>query len=429
MYSNIKKNLLLNYSGAFVSALIPLVVIPLYLKSFGAVGWGLVSFVMVIQSVASLLEAGLSQSLVREFTHRRVEKNKLSSILFLEFEIIYLFFSLSLMVLIFFSAKFIVLNWLNVPSSQESLAVDVVSYSSIFIACQIHGSIYRSVLISKDSHADINVLNSVFLILKHLFGVLLAVTTRNIFYLIVWFSLIASIELIFKRFYAKLTFEFDYSDLRYIWFFDEAKKVIPFALKMSIATVIGAFAVQFDKLLVSKMLPIDEFSIFSIASMLSLGLMQFTQPLTTSLLPVLIALKTNKKLLVQVNIKTIKMLVYILSIIWVLFFLLGGNVLYFWLQNDYVANKVVSLFSWLLLGTTMNVIYSVLLNNILALGLTRHILILNCMGLLTVMVVLPISVHLYGLSGAVSGWVSFNVVALIYSILLVYSKYKKMQST
>ena len=65
----LRKNIFANYIGAGAVALGPILVLPWYLAALGPKQFGLIGFIGMLQAVLGLLDAGMSQALVREIAH------------------------------------------------------------------------------------------------------------------------------------------------------------------------------------------------------------------------------------------------------------------------------------------------------------------------------------------------------------------------
>ena len=66
----LKRNILANYLGTGVVALAPMLALPWYLAALGPKQFGLIGFIVMLQAVLGLLDAGMSQALVREIAVR-----------------------------------------------------------------------------------------------------------------------------------------------------------------------------------------------------------------------------------------------------------------------------------------------------------------------------------------------------------------------
>lgn len=411
-HAKFSSNLLSNFSGAAVSALVPIISIPFYINTLGPTHWGLVSFVILMQAILSIVEAGLAQVLVREFQNfMKDDLLKRSSKLLHEFEVVYILFSTIVLVSILLFSKNIAISWILVKNSDIPLASDVILLSGFLIAFQLPGSLYRSALLSLGSHLPVNIISSVAITLKHIVGVYIALKWGSVVLLVAWFAFNGLLETLAKRFFSRMTFKYNYSELDFN--FTEIRSILRFAGKMIIATLIGVLAVQSDKIAVSNMLSIEQFAYFSLASTLSMGFLQFVYPINTSSLPILIAAQGHRKEIWHCNMKIIKSIALIFVPAWIIVLIYGENLINFWLKNTLVSAEVFPLFIFLFFGTTLNAVYGVGLNNLLAQGRAGHIAKVNFIALILTFISLPLFINNFGLIGASSGWIVFNLVSLI----------------
>ncbi len=94
----LKQNILANYLGTGVGAVAPLLALPFYLLALGPRQFGLIAFIVMLQALLGLVDAGMSQALVREFALRanNSQAGRLrSSALLFGFERIYWAFAMA----------------------------------------------------------------------------------------------------------------------------------------------------------------------------------------------------------------------------------------------------------------------------------------------------------------------------------------------
>ena len=413
-------NLISNYAGSFFSAVAPIIAIPFYVKSFGADRYGLIGFVILLQAIIGMFEAGISQALIKEFINSRLSRNtKIISRILSAFEIIYLFLSLCLLLLIYFLAELLVSEWLRVPIQIQEEAVSIVQISAIFLSISIFGSLYRSALLSLESHFVFNAITSASIVLRHSTGIVIAVQCNSPLLLIIWFTISAVFEIGIKRWYARKTYVHIKSDL--ISILMEAGPIVRVSGKMVLGTLIGAFAVQADKIFASNMLPIDQFSYFTLASMLSMGFLQFIYPINTASLPLIIDAHKKGASLISSNFRILKLFFTIFIIAWIVFLIIGERLMFIWLRDESLAHIIHPIFIFLFIGTTLNALYGIGLNNLLASGRIGSIAVVNGIAFVCTIIALPIFIAQFGLVGSASGWIVFNSVALL-SILYIYSR-------
>ena len=367
-----------------------------------------------------MFEAGISQALIKEFINSRLSRNtKIISRILSAFEIIYLFLSLCLLLLIYFLAELLVSEWLRVPIQIQEEAVSIVQISAIFLSISIFGSLYRSALLSLESHFVFNAITSASIVLRHSTGIVIAVQCNSPLLLIIWFTISAVFEIGIKRWYARKTYVHIKSDL--ISILMEAGPIVRVSGKMVLGTLIGAFAVQADKIFASNMLPIDQFSYFTLASMLSMGFLQFIYPINTASLPLIIDAHKKGASLISSNFRILKLFFTIFIIAWIVFLIIGERLMFIWLRDESLAHIIHPIFIFLFIGTTLNALYGIGLNNLLASGRIGSIAVVNGIAFVCTIIALPIFIAQFGLVGSASGWIVFNSVALL-SILYIYSR-------
>lgn len=139
-----RRNIIANYLGAGAMILAPILALPWYLDQLGSKQYGLIGFVATLQVVLGLIDAGISQALVRDFATRfdgTVDGKKKSAILLFGFERIYWIFSLSIGLGTWLASRFIAEHWLNLDGLPLSSGVMAVSGAAVIFAAQFPGSI------------------------------------------------------------------------------------------------------------------------------------------------------------------------------------------------------------------------------------------------------------------------------------------------
>jgi len=407
-----QSNLISNYAGSFVTAVAPLIAIPFYVNSFGPVRYGMIGFVILLQSIIGIFEAGISQTLIKEFISSRLSQDiKRISNLLSAFEAIYFILSFFILLLTYFLAGLLVGGWLKVPSQIQDEAVSIIQIAAFLLSISIIGSLYRSALLSLESHFVFNVITSVSIVIRHLLGIIIAVHYNSPLLLVVWFTASAAFETGVRRWYVSKIYFLDRS--RLLSTLIEAWPIVRVSGRMVLGTLIGAFAVQADKIFASSMLPIEQFSYFILASTLSMGFLQFIYPINTASLPLIVEAHKNGGSLISSNFRVLKSILAIFIPAWLVFVFMGERLIFFWLRDETKAHIVYPIFILLFIGTTLNALYGIGLNNLLASGKIGSIGIVNGIAFLCTLVALPVFIVQFGLEGTTSGWILFNFIALL----------------
>ena len=193
----LKKNILANYLGTGVSALAPLLALPFYLSALGPNQFGLIGFIVMLQALLGLIDAGMSQALVREFAlvSNNTDAGRVrSSTLLFGFERIYWGFSLVAGLVTVLLANNIASHWLKLNGLSVELGRDAVYGAAAIFACQFPGSVYRSVLVGGQAQITLNVLVICSALIRHGGGVIVVLVWPALHAYLFWQALIALLE-------------------------------------------------------------------------------------------------------------------------------------------------------------------------------------------------------------------------------------------
>lgn len=155
----LKRNILANYVGAGVAVLAPVIALPWYLSVLGPKQFGLIGFMVMLQAVMGLLDAGMSQALVREITVRLDSpdgKRHSAAALLFGFERIYWLFGLGSGFVMVLLGDLIATRWLNLKVMPIEVGKGAIYGAAALFAMQFPGSIYRSVLVGVQAQVILN---------------------------------------------------------------------------------------------------------------------------------------------------------------------------------------------------------------------------------------------------------------------------------
>ncbi len=411
-----QKNIMANYVGVMVLVAAPLIALPFYLNILGPKLFGLISFVTTIQALLSLMDSGISQVAVRELSIRTVgsddEKLSAAKLLF-GFERVYWAFSILAGVITLFLAGVISENWLNLASDDFTLGQQAVMGAAILFLVQFPGSLYRSFLVASEHQVILNGIMSSGLVIRHLGGVLLVAWFPSLTVYLLWIIFSAALETLVRA--------------RFSWHFSGAKRaalnwdaelidpLLPDIIKLSGAVLLGSLASQMDKIILSKMGSIEQFGFYTIASTLSLGVVNLIYPLVQGYAPRIMQFRYEPAKLYQLSMNLFSKIMIIVTMGFILFIVAGERLLLFWLNDSNVSPLVYDVLSILLIGSAFNAIYHVGFYNWLSKSKTNRIYLVNVLSLCLSLVFIPVFINKYGMIGATFGFVSLNFIGLVLS--------------
>ncbi len=422
----LRKNILANFFGMGAVALGPIIALPWYLEALGPKLFGLISFMVMLQAVLSLVDAGMSQALVRETTVRldsTVEgKYKTASLLF-SFERIYWSFSLVVGCLTLLLANIISTSWLNLESTYISSGKYAVYGAAIIFAFQLPGSLYRSILVGAQEQVILNKVMFGAALVRHVGGVLMVLIWPVLPTYLIWHASIALMETLLRR-------RFSWSKLNVKRNLvkrerKELRPVLKLVASMSGVTWLGALTVQMDKIVLSKMAPIEQLGYYTIAATVSVGALQLIYPLIQAVLPRVIQLRDDPVALYKLNIKLLFLIGVLAGVGVITFFSIGEWLLGVWLRDSDVVRVVYPLLAILLLGTCLNAFYNIGYINWIAHEKINRVFQVNAIALLLSIIFIPLLITWQGTIGAAFGWLAINMIGLVLS--LEWLKWKRYE--
>jgi O-antigen/teichoic acid export membrane protein len=283
------RNTGLSYAGQAYAMLIGILILPFYLGHLGAEAYGLIGFFAVMQAWLQLLDAGLSPSLVRQIAHFRGRVNAAAQRyepgqLLRSFEIIFLPVVMLTALSIHFSSGWIAHQWLQAEDLSTATIVNCISLMGLMVGLKLYATLYKSGLQGLELHAWLNSANVLIATLRYFGGLfLVASISQNPLDFFLFQTAVALLETLI--FAVKAYSLMPYQKLLSGFNWTVVKPVLPFAAGMSLTSALWIILTQLDKVLLSNVLPLDEYGYFSLVALMSTGIMTLTNPLVQTLLP------------------------------------------------------------------------------------------------------------------------------------------------
>ena len=263
----VQKNTIATFLGRSAIALLSIFFVPWYIKLLGAEAYGLVGFYLTFQATLSLVDAGFGSAFNREIARLSIVVDKSQEIrnLAQTFEVIFLLIGVLIASLLGLSSRFIATSWIN----PVELSIDAVASSILLmgfaIGLQLVFVIYQNVLMGVQKQTRLNVLLVVLGFLRGVGGVMaleFIAPTVQVFFawqlvvtllqascgrMMLWWSLPKSVE----------RPGVDLSLLR---------PMFRFIAGATGAAILGVVLMQADKLILSKLLTLEMFGYYALAS-------------------------------------------------------------------------------------------------------------------------------------------------------------------
>lgn len=344
---SLKRNILANYAAQIYVTLVGILILPMYLKYMGAEAYGLVGFFTMMQAWFNLLDMGFTPTVARETSrYRSGATDDLSYLLFMRgLQII--FFTIALLGggAMFACAELISVRWLNIqdlPLFEVQLALKLMS---VGVALRWLSGLYRGCISGSEQLVWLSGFNVIITTLRFVAVLPLIVWIDNSPYAFFVYQLVVSlIEVIGLMVKAYLLLprwprQIEKRKLGLSHIFDAVRSKIKYSLAIAFTSSLWVVATQVDKLMLSGLLPLNEYGYFMLAVTLAAGIMTLAAPLTGPLTIRMISLYSEEKIpnALKLYEHATSFVVAVVGPVAVVLSLYSKNILYIWTGDMGVA--------------------------------------------------------------------------------------------
>lgn len=395
----------------------PILALPWYLGALGPKQFGLIGFVVMLQAVLGLLDAGTSQALVREIAVRLDSadggRSRAASLLF-GFERLYWLFALCAGCVTLLLADTISAHWLNLEGLPVASGKEAIYGAAVIFAAQFPGSVYRSLLVGAQAQVTLNYIMLGGALLRHVGGVIVVLAWPTLPAYLIWHASIALLETLVRGRWAWRTLNVERNQAK--WEIKELRPAWRLVVGMSGATWLGALTVQMDKIVLSRMATIEQFGYYTVAATVAAGMLQLVYPLVQAVLPRAIQLRAEPAALRSLSIKLVWLIGLLAGLGALIFITAGEWLLDAWLRNPEAVAVVHPLLAILLVGTGLNAFYNVGYINWIVLKKIHRVFQVNALALVLSVALIPPLVAWQGTIGAAFGWLAINLIGFVLSL-------------
>lgn len=277
---SLRRNILANYAGQLYAAALSLAVLPLYLRVLGQEAFGLIGFLAMLQAWSSLLDAGLSPTLSRDFSRLRAGELSAADLVGAVRSVELLFAALGLLAATFlgFGSGWVAQGWLRVEILGHGQVVVCLICMGLFLGTRWLTGLYRAALTGLEQMVPLNVAAAVVATLRSLGGLSVALVwpeapERYFIYQVV----IAAFELaVLGRLFRKV---FPMAGAGWRWVSGSMRSRAAMAGGMAFLAGIWIVLSQADKLILSGLLALSDYGLFMVAVSLAGGITLLAAPL------------------------------------------------------------------------------------------------------------------------------------------------------
>lgn len=259
------RNLLAGLANSIWSALIGFAVVPFYLKYLGIEAYGLIGFFMTLQVMFQLLDMGLAPTMNREVARSSAsgDVRQVADLLH-TLAVVYWSVAVAIAATVALGSGYLALGWLQSRTLPIETIENALLLMGVVIAVRWPIALYQSALIGAQRITLYSAVNMSMVGLGALGGVsVLALVSNTLEAFFAWQACIGMVHVLLMRYVAWRVVgrpaegcRFSLESLRRIW---------RFALGMTAIGLTGLLFSQLDKVILSRMLDLDDFGRYTLA--------------------------------------------------------------------------------------------------------------------------------------------------------------------
>jgi len=424
--ASLTRNIIANYLGRSWSALLSLLLIPLYLKYLGVEAYGLVGFFTSLTGMLGVLDLGIGATMNRELARYSAKEGTAGKQrdLVRTLESIYWGIAIIAGAVIFFAAPFIANSWIKVQILSPNSVLTAIQFMCVAIALNFPISLYQGGLMGLQRQVLVNTILIFTGTLRGLGAILvLWLVSPTIEAFFIWQAISSFVGCIV--FYIAMWLSLSKSNKRAQFSILILKGIWKYAAAISASAIIGIILSQLDKIILSKMLPMRMFGYYTLAATLASAIWMIITPFINALFPKLVHLHElnitrDIKKLFHHSSQLLSLLLFPVSAIFVFF---SREILLLWTHDPSVAENSYLIVVFLVLGTMLNGTATLPSNCALAFGWPTLVTYTNIIqAIIIVPLILIMAYWLKGI-GASIAWVVMNSTYIIFMVPVFFRRY------
>ncbi len=425
-----KQNIIANFASKGCQALMSLAFIPLYIKFIGIESYGLVGIFASLLAIFSLLDMGLSTTLNRELARYSVMPGKSQEMRDLVRTLEIPYWGIAVFVgLVQIALSGPIANyWVKTEDVSPATVKQALMIMGIVLAFRWPMGLYSGGLMGLQKQVLLGVITIFASCLRGVGAVLvlwLISPTIQVFFLWQIFASLVHTLLMFFFLWRSLPVSnhrprFQKKTLSRIW---------RFAAGMTGISLTSIILMQTDKIVLSKILSLEMFGYYSLASVVASSLYYFVSPIYTAFFPRFSQLVSSDDQAVLINLyhKSCQFMSAIIFPVSIVISFFSFEIMSLWTNDPVIASNTHLIVSFIITGTALNGVMNLPYALQLAHGWVKLALYTNIIASIILVPLIYFLATRYGVVGAASAWVILNTGYVLISIQIMHTKLLKDQ--
>jgi len=410
--SLVRRNVLANAGGRIWAAGLSLAIVPIQIHFVGIEAYGLLGVFQSLIVIFSLLDLGLGNVLNRELARYSMQSGREQEMRDLVRTIEFAYWAIGLVigVVVALLAAPIADHWLQASTLPRDQLIDALLLMGIAIACQWPRALYYSGLMGLQSQVTMNIAAAAVATVLNVGGILILwQMSASITALLAWYAVVGFAETLLAAWLlwrtlpaAPVPASFKPHLLAELW---------RYAAGMTGISVMTVVLTQVDKIILSKVLPLEAFGYYSLASRVAAVLYFLIGPVTTAYFPRFSQLtgSEHREELARIYHKGCQLMSVAVLPATAVLALYPAELLLLWTRDPVLVANCSAILAVLALGNALNGMMGLPASLQFAHGWTRLVLVFNTVAVLLLAPLTYLMATLYGGLGAACVWLALNV--------------------
>lgn len=422
---SLRRNAIANYLGQGWTTLIGLAFIPLYIKYLGIEAYGLIGIFALLQTWLSLLDLGLTPTISREMARFTGGGHDAQSIrdLLRSIEIVTVGVAVLVAAAIWLSADWLATNWLHAEKLPPDVVAHALAIMGVVVGLRFIEGIYKSSMVGLQRQVTLNVVTGLLATFRAAGAVaILAWVSPTVIAFFLWQGFVSAISVCVFAFRVHRSLpaatrapSFSLKPLRNVW---------RFAAGTLLVTLLGFLLSQSDKVILSTMLSLSAFAVYSLAYTVASAVRLLAQPIDQAVFPRLTQLhQTDDQAgLADLYHKTSQYNAVLVGGVGLFIAVFGREVLALWMQDSALAGETYPILWILVIGMVLNGIMNTPYYLQMATGWTDLLVKVNAVAVVLFVPTIFVLTQRFQMTGAAVTWVLLNVAYVVVVAQLMHRR-------
>ena len=413
-------SVLINYASRGWAALLAIAFVPIFIKLLGIEGYALVGLYISLSSLMVFANIGLNATVLRELARYSGGALSGQEAKDLVFSAASLFAGMLLVfiALAYLAIPIIFYDWAASSALEHSQVILSIKLAFVALALRAVGALYRNGLIGLDKHIAANTIDIISITVRYIgVALLLAFYKSDIVFFFVAQIVVCLGEIISYRLFLLVNLPITKRSAR--WQVQLLISNWRYSVGVAGLGCLTALLLQVDKLILTKMISLEQFGYYSVAFTVATALSALSYPVVVTLQPKLARLHAEKNFL-QLDVMYkygCRLLVLVTVPASLVLCAFADELLSLWQQSDDVIQNSSLPMGLLVLAQMMLALTYMTQVLQMAYGWTRLLVTSQALALLALVPTLITMSSYWGVAGAAS---AVLLVLSLYSVLITY---------